>query len=214
MSGILYSEQKDYLLKLRNEKKSFLFELEKYALENSVPIINWNAAELLEQLISIHKPKRVLELGTAIGYSAIRMASRLEENSFIDTIELSKHSVPIATENIQKAGFDKQIKIHFGAAEKVMDELLPGYDFIFLDVDKKDYEQLFYKALALLKIGGVIFVDNLLWQGYAAKEEVPEKYKVSSEQIRKFNLLFKSEETLQTTILPVGDGVGIGVKIK
>lgn len=213
MAGILFPEQKTYLEKLRKENREILFELEKYALENSIPIINWNAAELLEQLIAIHKPKRVLELGTAIGYSAIRMAYQLTPGATIDTIELSKHSVPIAEANIKKTGFEDVIKIHFGAAEKIIDILEPAYDFIFLDVDKKDYETLLSRALKLLNKGGVLFVDNLLWQGYAADDDVPEKYKVSSEQIRNFNLLFKSEETLQTTILPVGDGVGIGIKI-
>jgi len=214
MSGILYPEQTEYLEKLRNENREILFELEKYASENSVPIINWNAAEFLEQLISIHKPERVLELGTAIGYSAIRMAYRMEKGTLIDTIELSKHNIPKAENNIAKAGFSDVIKVHSGSASVIMEKLKPGYDFIFLDVDKKDYAQLFEKALTVLKVGGVLFVDNLLWQGFAASSEVPEKYKISSEQIRNFNLLFKSEETLQSTILPVGDGIGIGIKIK
>ncbi len=212
MTGIIYASQSEYLEKLRTEKRELLFELEKYANENSVPIMNWNAAELMEQLISIHKPVRVLELGTAIGYSAIRMAGRLDEGARIDTVELSEHCVSIASKNIIKAGFEKTIKIHFGSAGEILDKFEPEYDFVFLDVDKKDYEVLFKKVLGLMKKGAMIFVDNLLWQGYAAVDEVPEKYKVSSEQIRKFNLLFKSEETLLTTILPVGDGVGIGIK--
>lgn len=93
-----------------------------------------------------------------------------------------------------------------------MPNLESKYNFIFLDADKEDYERLFYYSLMLLKKGGVLFVDNLLWHGYAAAKTIPANYKVSTEQIRKFNKLFTSQYTLKTVILPVGDGIGIGVK--
>ena len=87
------------------------------------------------------------------------------------------------------------------------------FDLIFLDADKEDYKRLFDYSIILLKKGGLIFVDNLLWHGYAASKSVPIKYKTSTKIIREFNILFTSTENLQTTILPVGDGVGIGIKI-
>jgi predicted O-methyltransferase YrrM len=95
---------------------------------------------------------------------------------------------------------------------------MPGlkkkYDFIFLDADKEDYLALFEMAMKLLKKNGVIFVDNLLWHGYAASKEVPEKYKTSTKYIRDFNKIFMNHPQLNTTLLPVGDGIGLGIKIK
>ncbi len=213
---IHYSNQIKYLEKLRNEKDSFILELENFAKENKVPILNWNSAEFLEQLIIITKPKRVLEIGTAIGYSTIRIARNLNSGATVDTIELSKNNIPIAINNFIKSGLTEKIKLLEGNAKNIMPHLKDKYNFIFLDVDKEDYEELFYLSLNLLKKGGIFFVDNLLWQGFAASDnmEVPNKYKRSTNQIRKFNKLFLNEPVINSIILPIGDGIGVGIKIK
>ena len=128
------------------------------------------------------------------------------------TLTLSEDNIEKAKENIQKSGLEEKINLLFGDALNIMPQLKKKYDFIFLDADKEDYKRLFDYSLVLLKKEGIVFVDNLLWHGYAASKRVPQKYKSSSKQIRDFNLVFTSQENLKTTILSVGDGIGIGVK--
>ncbi|KAB2837220.1 MAG: O-methyltransferase, partial [Melioribacteraceae bacterium] len=130
----------------------------------------------------------------------------------IDTIEKNKENIKIAEDFINRSGLEKKINILEGDALQIMPNLESKYNFIFLDADKEDYERLFYYSVMLLKKGGVLFVDNLLWHGYAAAKTVPSNYKTSTEQIRNFNKLFTSQYSLKTVILPVGDGIGIGVK--
>ena len=211
---IHYTNQITYLEKLRNEEDSFILELETFAKENKIPILNWNSAEFLEQLIIITKPERVLEIGTAIGYSTIRIARNLNSGATVDTIELSRNNIPIAKNNFIKSGLTEKIKLLEGNAKDIMPQLKDKYNFIFLDVDKEDYEELFYLSLTLLEKNGILFVDNLLWQGYAASDDtqIPKKYKRSTDHIRKFNKLFLNESVINSSILPIGDGIGLGIK--
>ena len=212
MSKILYSSQENYLKNLRTENDELILEMEKFSKENNVPILDWNSAELLEQLIRLHKPKRVLEIGTAIAYSTIRIAKNLKKKAIIDTLENNVENIKLAEEYIKRSGVGNKINIINGDALQKMPELKIKYNFIFLDADKEDYERLFYYSLMLLKKGGVLFVDNLLWHGYAGNKVVPAKYKLTTQKIREFNKLFISQYSLKTTILPVGDGIGIGIK--
>jgi len=211
MGNIIYQNQIDYLKSLRKEPDELIFRMEKYAEEKDIPILDWNAAELLEQMISVKKPKRVLEIGTAIAYSSIRIARRLRKKSSIDTIEKSKNNVKLAL------GFIREAKLHNiniieGDALAVMPLLDKKYDFIFLDADKQDYERLFFYSLMLLKKNGVLFIDNLLWHGYAAAAKAPKEYERSALLIKEFNKLISYQDTIDFSIFPVGDGIGIGVK--
>ncbi len=212
MSEILLPLQEEYLIKLRKESDPFILEMEAYAKEHNVPILSWQAADFMEQLVQVVSPKRVLEIGTAIAYSTIRIARNLKKKSVIHTIEKSEDNVEKAKENILKSGFEEKINIFTGDALSIMPQLKKKYDFIFLDADKEDYKRLFDYSLVLLKKGGMIFIDNLLWHGYAASKRVPQNYKISTKHIRDFNLVFTSQENLLTTILPIGDGLGIGIK--
>jgi len=212
MSDILYPNQVEYLEKLRREEDSLILEIELFAKKNKIPILNWNAAEFLEQLIKIHTPKKVLEIGTAIGYSTIRIAKNLNDNSFVETIDFSPSSIAIAKTNFEKSDMNPKIKQLEGNALQILPSLSIKYDFIFLDAYKKDYINLFNLSLKLLKQDGIIFVDNLLWQGFTASKTVPEKFRSSTTQIRNFNQLFVNEPSLKATILPIGDGIGLGIK--
>lgn len=213
MKNILYTSQRKYLESLRSEIDPVIKKIEEYAAEHKIPILNWDAAEFLEQLILIHRPKKVLEIGTAIGYSSIRIVRRLRKKGLLDTIELSKDNIKLAEENFLKAGVSDKINLIEGNALAIMPAMEEKYDFIFLDADKEDYEKLFYYSLILLRRRGVIFIDNLLWHGYTASKNVPQAYKESTKHIRNFNNLFVTQKALHTTILPVGDGIGIGVKV-
>lgn len=208
MADILNPEHTAYLNSLKRD--SVFGELENFAFINKIPVIGWNTAEFLELIVTIKNPAKILEIGTAIGYSAIRMLSGCAKNTTIDTIELSRDNIPLAKNNFIKYGVQERIRLLEGNAT----DILPGlgtYDLVFLDADKKYYISLFQPVLNRLKQGGVLIVDNLLWKGEVASPS--EKKKVSSDILREFNKLFLSEETLKSTIIPVGDGIGLAVKL-
>jgi predicted O-methyltransferase YrrM len=213
MSNILFPEQLSYLESFRKDKDDLLFKMERFAKENKIPILEKSAAEFLEQLVYIYRPEMFLEIGTAIGYSAIRVAKVLKKQSIVHTIECSKNNIRLANSYIKSANLADIIKILEGNAIDILPSLEKKYDFIFLDADKEDYMELFDLAMKLLKLGGVILVDNLLWKGYVATNEIPEEYKKSTEFIRKFNAKFLECPYLKANILTIGDGLGLGIKI-
>ncbi len=213
MKEIVNPVQIDYLAFLRNEKDELTLEMEKFAKEHKVPILNWNAAQLLLFLIQSKRPKRVLEIGTAIGYSSILAAKVLRKKSVLHTIEKSRDNIKLAGEYIKRAQLADKIKIIEGDALKIMPELKKKYDFIFLDADKQDYEKLFEHSIPLLKRNGILFIDNLLWHGCVAYKRIPAKEKKSTDIIRNFNRLFMESKLLKSAIFPIGDGVGIGIKL-
>ncbi len=213
MSKILYPSQKKYLEKFNKEDDSLLQEMEKFASEKKIPILYPESASFLEQIILITRPKRLLEIGTAIAYSSIRIARVLRKKGIINTIELSEDNIKLASEFVKRSGYDDKIKIIPGDALNLLPAMTKKYDFIFLDADKEDYKKLFEYSMILLKKGGIIFVDNLLWHGYTASKEIPNEYKTSTKMIREFNKLFTSQANLKSSILPIGDGIGLGIKI-
>lgn len=213
MPKILYERQLSYLSSLRNPPDALLKEMEEFALEKRIPILDWKAAEFLQQLVLIHRPKRVLEIGTAIAYSSIRIARHLRKKGILDTIEKSRDNIKLANKFIKRAKLNSSINILEGDAFVIMPHLETKYDLVFLDADKEDYEKLFFYSLMLLKKSGVIFIDNLLWHGYAAAKSVPTGYRKSTKIIRDFNKLFVNQSGLKAVILPVGDGIGLGVKV-
>lgn len=212
MSKIFYPSQEAYIKSFRKESDDLLKEMEEFAKLHNVPILSWQSAEFIEQLVLMIKPKRVLEIGTAIAYTSIRIARNLKKKSVVHTIELSDDNIKSAKEFIEKSGEGEKIKLIEGDALSVMPRLKKKYDLIFLDADKEDYKRLFDYSMVLLKRGGVMVIDNLLWHGFAASKKVPSKYKASTNHIREFNKIFLDQPNLKSTILPVGDGIGLGVK--
>ena len=213
MDKIILLNQLEYLSSFRKSPDTLIEEMEAYAKEHSVPILSWQSAEFLEQLVSLKNPRRVLELGTAIAYSTIRIARQLKGKSVVHSIEKSSDNISVAKDFISKSGLTAKIRLLEGDAVNVMPQLKKKYDIIFLDADKEDYKRLFDYSLVLLRKGGLLVVDNLLWHGYAASTRVPSNYKESTNHIREFNLLFMNQPNLKTSIIPVGDGIGLGVKI-
>lgn len=203
-----------YLDSFRKVDNELILEMESFAMENRIPILDRHAAAFLELQIKITKPKRVLEIGTAIGYSSIRIARNLSNKAVLHTIEKSEDNIKLAEENFSKSGLAEKIVLYKGDALDLMPNLSGKYDFIFLDADKEDYKRLFDYSLMLLKKKGILFVDNLLWHGYAAASRVPKKYKTSTKMIREFNKVFTTQQNLKATILTIGDGIGLAVKTK
>lgn len=213
MNKILYPAQLKYLSQFKDQGDPLIREMEKYAEEHKVPILSWEAAAFLEILISIVNPKRVLEIGTAIAYSSIRIARNLKKKGVVHTIEKSKDNIVLAKGYISKSAVEEKIIILEGNAFEIIPKLEKKYDFIFLDADKNEYSRLFELSVPIMKKGGVLFIDNLLWGGNTAADKVPPKQLASTEFIRKFNKEFMSDPRLKSTIITVGDGLGVGVKI-
>jgi caffeoyl-CoA O-methyltransferase len=212
--NILQPDQAAYLESLkRKDKEPLYIKMEEFAKEKNIPILEDISAEFLEQLLYIYRPKSFLEIGTAIGYSTIRVAKLLKNETLIDTIEISKDNLVLCKSFIQEAGLENRINILEGDALKILPQLNKYYDFIFLDADKEDYLELLNHSLNILNVGGVILIDNLLWKGFTASKEIPDQYKKSTELIRKFNAQFLSHPKLKSSILPIGDGLGLGIKI-
>lgn len=212
MSEILKEDQQAYLDGLLIPSTGLFAEMESFAAENGIPILDKHASAFLESLILIKKPTAVLEIGTAIGYSSIRIAKNLPEGASVTTIEKSKPNTEFALSYIKRSGVGEKIRLLEGDALDILETHPVKYDFIFLDADKEDYKRLFDLSVPLLKPGGVMFVDNLLWHGYAASSKLPEKYKRSAELIREFNEYFLSFPGLSSRVISVGDGLGIGIK--
>lgn len=212
MKFIINPNQENYLFNFRSEKDKLLLEIEDYAKQNKIPILNWMAADFLEQLIKLKKPKRVLEIGMAIGYSSIRIARSLSKKGVLFTIEKSPKNIELARINFDKSGLNEKINIIEGDALEIMPNLKTKFDFIFLDADKEDYEKLFYYSSMLLKKRGVIFIDNLLWYGNVASKFVAKEMKKSTNTIREFNKIFMQTEIFDAKIYPIGDGIGVGIK--
>ena len=212
MPEIIYKKQLDYLTSLKKQSDKLITEMEEFAHKKSIPILNSLSADFLEKIVLAKQPKHILEIGTAIAYSSIRIARQLSGDAKIETIEKSKDNIKLATEYIKRAKLESRINILQGDALAIMPVLDRKYDLIFLDADKQDYEKLFMLSLIILKKGGILFVDNLLWYGYPASRTVPESYKRSTNFIKEFNQLFIHHPDIDTSIFPIGDGIGIGVK--
>lgn len=212
MSGFLTKETEHYLAELFKQTDPLLKEMEQFACENRIPIIEPGGAAFLDIYLRSLKPKNYLELGTAIGYSAIVAAKALPNDARIVTIEKSADNLVLAKKYLNRSGFQNKITIAEGEAKELLKGYLAEWDCIFIDADKEDYDELFELSLPLLREGGVILIDNLLWHGYTASSEVPASYVRSTEIIRAFNTKLASGDAYHFTIVPAGDGIGVVIK--
>jgi predicted O-methyltransferase YrrM len=211
---LLSSKLTDYLENLLPKRDEIVEEMEHYAKENNVPIMELVGIETMLQILRISQPKQILEIGTAIGYSAIRMAKALPKTTII-TIERDQERYEKALENIKRTGTSSQIKVIFGDALEVASEIkdLGEFGCIFIDAAKGQYRHFFDIYEKCLSKDGLIVTDNVLFKGLVAEEEIDSK-RVRSlvTKIRAYNEWLLAHPDYQTTILPVGDGIAISKK--
>lgn len=209
---IIYPETTAYLNSLHTLKNDRLEILEKHALENDCPIIQRDLAVFLNFLVTLRQPKRILELGTNIGFSSTLMAL-VSKHIIIDTVEFKRENVLLAEKNHKEFNVDNQINVHLSDAVEFVQNLTYKYDFIFIDANKKDNEDYINFVLPHVEQGGLICVDNLLWKGRTtAKSLVTEGSLESTTEIRKFNKWLVNHKELITQILPIGDGISLSIK--
>ena len=204
----------EYVRSLVPKRNEFLTALEQFAAddENHVPIVQPEVAQLLSTILSIHQPKRILEIGTAIGYSAIFMAEEAPDASIV-TIERYSKMVGLANENIEKAGLSSRITVMEGEAVEILELLEGPFDLIFLDAAKGQYLQFLEPCLKLLRSGGILFSDNVLYKGMIANNDLLIRRKITIvKRLRKFLSTIMSDERLKSSVIPIGDGVAISYK--
>ena len=210
MSGVSFEYMEEYLRALIPESKNEFKELEDFAKENSVPIIQKEGAKFLEFMISLKQPKKILELGTAIGYSAILMNKAVDGDCFIKTIERNEQMVEFAKQNIKKNGLEEKIEVLEGDCLEILETLDEKFDVIFMDAGKGHYNHFLPHCLRLLDDKGIIIADNVLFRGMVASDELVKRRKITIvKRMREYLELVSKDEDLITTVIPMGDGIAI-----
>lgn len=199
----------DYIRSILPKNNEQLQIMEEYAKENHVPIVEPEVAQLLKVLLKTNNPKNILELGTAIGYSALIMAEATK-GCQITSIERRADMIKLAEENIGKTKYKDRIKILEGDAEDVLPTLEEKYDFIFLDAAKGQYMEFFNQCIRVLEPGGTIVSDNVLFKGMVATDTlVIRRKKTIVKRLRQFLEHINQIEGYTSCVIPIGDGVAI-----
>lgn len=194
------------------DSSNILQTLEQYAKEHHIPIIQPEVAQFIRVILNIKKPKNILEIGTAIGYSAIVMAETIDDVKII-TIERRDDMIDIAKKNIRKAGYENRIEIMGGDAENVLPCIDGEFDMIFLDAAKGQYMDFLNLCLDKLNNDGVIISDNVLYKGMVANDDlVVRRKKTIVKRMRQYLDYISKDKKFTSCVLPLGDGVALTYK--
>lgn len=194
--------------------KEELQKIKEYALERHIPIIMDDTLEVIDEILTKNKPEKILEIGTAVGYSAMCFSEYLVQGGRIDTIERDEQRVIEAKENIKKVGVEEKIKIYEGDAVEILPTLNEQYDVVFIDAAKGKYPFFLEQALRMLKPDGVILADNILYKGYVMSDYNKHKQRTAVTHLRQYIKEITENPDLETTILEVGDGLAISKRVK
>ncbi len=205
-----------FIRSLETENSEILEQIEKEALDTYVPIIRKEMQSFLKVLLAIKKPKRILEVGTAVGFSAILMSEYAPKDCHITTIEKYEKRIPIAHENFRRAGKEHQITLLEGDALEILKSLDGSYDFIFMDAAKGQYIYYMPEVVRLLEKDGVFVTDNVLQDGdiIESRFAVERRNRTIHSRMREYLYELKHHELLETTIIPLGDGVALSTKMR
>ena len=204
-----------YINSLEQENNKVLAEIEREAHKDSVPIIRKEMESFLRVMLAVKRPKKILELGTAVGYSAILMSECMDKDAKIVTIENYEKRIPIAKENILKAGQSERIELLEGDALEIMPLLeKEQFDFVFMDAAKAQYIYFLPEVLRLMKEGAVLITENILQEGdlVQSKYVVRRRDRTIHKRMREYLEVVKNHPALETSIVPIGDGITISVK--
>ena len=186
-----------------------LKKVKEKALENHIPIIMDDTLEKIEEILQEEKPKRILEIGTAVGYSASMFAKSTDEDCIIDTIEIDEERAKEAEENIKKIGVAERINIMVGNAVDILPTLTNAYDIVFIDAAKGKYPIFLENAIRLIKDGGIILADNILYKGYVMSDYNAHKQRTTVRHLREYIKEITENDKCESEILEIGDGLAI-----
>lgn len=203
-----------YIHSLEKSNSVVLEEIEKEAIATYVPIIRKEMESFLRVMLMLKQPKRILELGTAIGYSAILMSEYMPKNCVIDTIENYEKRIPIAKENFVRAGVADKINLYEGDAMEILPTLKEKYDFVFMDAAKAQYIYYLPYIKDLLNEGGVLITDNVLQDGDIIESRfgITRRNRTIHSRMREYMYEIKNSEYFETSIVPIGDGITLSVR--
>lgn len=210
MSEITYDYMEEYIRSLIPDRSGTLKEIEAFARENGVPIVQKETGVFLEFMTSMKKPKRILELGTAIGFSSILMYQSSGTEPEIVTIERDEKMIELANLNLNKFNLSHKIKIEEGDCLEVLERLDEPFDLIFMDAGKGHYNHFLPHCLRLLNKDGIIVADNVLFRGMVASPELVKRRKITIvKRMRTYLELVTQDKELITSVIPMGDGIAV-----
>ena len=192
--------------------KKELLKIKKKALEEHIPIIMDDTLEVIAGILTKIKPKNILEIGAAVGYSAMCFSEYLQDGGRIDTIERDEERITQAKENFKKVGVEDKIKLYEGDAVEILPTLEENYDVVFIDAAKGQYPFFLEQALRMLNDKGVIIADNVLYKGYVMSDYNKHKQRTAVRNLREYIARVNEDANLDTEILEVGDGLAISYK--
>ncbi len=193
--------------------KEELEKIKRKALEDHIPIIMDDTLEVIEKELKQNPPKKILEIGAAVGYSAMCFSEFLVEGGRIDTIERDEERIAEAKENFKKVGVQDKIKLYEGDAVEILPTLDDKYDMVFIDAAKGKYPFFLKESLRMINEKGIIFADNILYKGYVMSDYNKHKQRTAVRNLREYIKEVSENPNLETEILEVGDGLAIS-KIK
>ena len=211
---IVEERMRTFINSLDTGNTPFLEELEKEALESEVPVIRREMQSFIKTLLAVQKPEHILEVGTAVGFSTLLMCEYGPENLKITTIENYEKRIPLAKENFRRAGREDQITFLEGDAGEILKGLPGSFDFIFMDAAKGQYPFFLPEVLRLLSPGGILVSDNVLQDGdlLESRYAVRRRDRTIHARMREYLYELTHHPDLETSVLPVGDGVTVSVK--
>ena len=214
MGTIVNERIVDYINSLDKGNSPVCNAIEKEALADGVPIIRKEMGNLLKVLLLLKRPQKILEVGTAVGYSSILMSENMPENCRITTIENYEKRIPVAKNNFKRAGKEEVITLLEGDAMDILKELDGTYDFIFMDAAKGQYIHYLPNVLRLLSDGGCLVSDNVMQDGdiIESRFAVERRNRTIHARMREYLYELKHREDLVTSIIPLGDGVAVSIK--
>lgn len=205
--NINYNHIVDYLNDIYIDED--FIDVRNYGIENNIPIMKLETKEFLKTLISMSKPKSILEIGTAIGYSSLLFSKY--SNARITSIEKNSKMAGIAKSNFSK--YNKKINLINMDAKKALNNFNQGFDFVFIDANKSQYEYYFNKSLELLNKNGLIVCDNILFRGEITNDNIVNKRHITMvKKLRKFLSYITNLDDYVTSIIPIGDGISLSTR--
>ena len=197
-------------------KEEILENIKKEALENHVPIIEDESLDVITTILKLVKPNKILEVGTAVGYSAINFSKYLVgENSKVKTVEI-KENMYKAMENIANMELNDKIEVVLADATEYMKSIptTQQYDIVFIDAAKGQYLVYLEEAIRLTRVGGVIIADNMLYRGRTLSDYNEHKHRTATNRLREYLAIMKEDERLDSTLIKIGDGLAVSIVLK
>jgi predicted O-methyltransferase YrrM len=210
MNGITLESVENYMRDLSPPRDSVVAEMEEFAEKNRVPIVGPMVGRFLYQLARFVDAKRVFEMGSAIGYSTIWFARALQPGGKVYYTDGSQENAARAREYIKRAGVIDRVEILVGNALDLIDQVEGEFDVVFNDVDKQYYPAVYPKAAHRVRMRGLLIADNVLWSGRVADASVTDE---KTEGVRSFNKLLYADKRYYSTILPLRDGIAVGLRV-